>query len=381
MVVAAGLPAQLGPERNCGSVRVTSRSVVVPSNCNLPLTTTLPAASVPTPMSPPQPPNLSAGHLLPDPEQIRQRELECMESLDVQLDELKQTLSWRLKQRSDCLYKEADKQKAELCMQVDQRVKEQALQLSREHNDQLLLLQQSKAKKRGRQTAQQQKLALKQRSTQLLLDYHHQQAEEELMQERYNSQLFQHGLEAEHRQCMDDLGSCIERSYTGSRPRCGRLQARSNASAGRRSRSCSPSRRSLRSSCWSSARSWSSWGPLRRSWRRRCTGCPRTRLYQPPRSTGLRPPPLSWGCRRFMGRPHLCRARSTCSGTAAGRRCASPMAGSRRRRPSLSPKHRRSVSSVGFRGAGAAGSRKVGEDNSASMDFLDAWSFCLSGHV
>mmetsp|Transcript_31688 Transcript_31688/g.105045 ORF Transcript_31688/g.105045 Transcript_31688/m.105045 type:complete len:312 (-) Transcript_31688:205-1140(-) len=184
MVVAAGLPAQLGPERNCGSVRVTSRSVVVPSNCNLPLTTTLPAASVPTPMSPPQPPNLSAGHLLPDPEQIRQRELECMESLDVQLDELKQTLSWRLKQRSDCLYKEADKQKAELCMQVDQRVKEQALQLSREHNDQLLLLQQSKAKKRGRQTAQQQKLALKQRSTQLLLDYHHQQAEEELHREQ-----------------------------------------------------------------------------------------------------------------------------------------------------------------------------------------------------
>lgn len=105
-----------------------------------------------------------------DPDVIAKEEAKSAQLVDEQLKHCTEILEQQLKQRSGYLHAAGAQQKKLYVLQIDQHVREQDLELSKQHNEQVLMLQQA---------AQQQKLVVRQQSHALQLCYKQRKTQEE----------------------------------------------------------------------------------------------------------------------------------------------------------------------------------------------------------
>lgn len=143
---------------------------------------------------PPRPSSLTAG--LPDPRAVEMQKQQYTKSLDDQLQHGEEMLKAQQKHQADYVRQSNEQSKREYCMQVDQQMKQQELDICKQYNEQLMLLQ---------QTAQHQKWALEQQAHQLVTEYNQKKVQEEIMLQAFKMEKQQYEAQLKYHQEMQKL--------------------------------------------------------------------------------------------------------------------------------------------------------------------------------
>jgi len=135
---------------------------------------------------------------IPDPSSIDRQKANYARGLEEQLQAGTSVLNQQLKQQTDYLYAVGDQEKRQYALQVDQRIKQQEMDLAKQHNEQVMMLQQA---------AQQQKSALEHQANALLLEYNQKKAQEDLLVQQYQFQKQNYEIQLKYNDEMRNLQS------------------------------------------------------------------------------------------------------------------------------------------------------------------------------